>query len=594
MGELERIGIALAALCSAVGEARADNPSKLLWGDTHVHTERSVDAYYWNNRTADADETYRFAKGEAVPNPYSGEVRRLRTPLDFMAITDHAEYLGFPILSAETSAAIIAANAIKLRIRRGEPGLEMQLFWRNLEMQAALSRQMKTPGARETGWDHAAAAADRHNDPGRFTAFIGWEWTPRVDKAAFHRVILTTVDAYQARQFLPYSSLTSKNPEALWAYLARIKKATGADFIAIPHNSNLSQGRMFAPTRHDGTALTAQIAQKRNAFEMIAEVTQTKGTSETAPALSPDDEFAGFEIYGGRAAKPATRGDTLRGALMTGLEEEARIGVNPFRLGMIGSTDSHAGIPSAEEPNFTGHFAFDAALENKSLELEDNASGWSVSASGLAAVWARANTREDLMAAFRRREVYATTGPRITLRFFGGFDYVAADAEASDIADIGYAKGVPMGGDLVRADDSRPPSFLIRAIKDPLDGNLDRIQIVKGWVGAEGVSREKIFNVAWSGERALSSDGRLDAVGDTVDRRTAAYTNDIGAPELSAVWTDPEFDPAVRAFYYVRVIQIPTPRHSLVDAVRAGAPPPPDQPEVIQERAFSSPIWYAP
>ncbi|MBY0423799.1 MAG: DUF3604 domain-containing protein, partial [Parvularculaceae bacterium] len=277
----------------------------------------------------------------------------------------------------------------------------------------------------------------------------------------------------------------------------------------------------------------------------------------------------------------------------TGLAEEARLGVNPFKLGMIGSTDSHAALPSAEEDNFQGKFAFDSVPENKATAV-GNINGWSMSASGLAAVWARDNTRAEILAAFKRREVYGTTGPRIQLRFFGGYDYAAEDAAAADLAARGYAKGVPMGGDIRRAADGRAPTFLVRAVKDPIDANLDRVQIVKGWLGADGKPREKVFNVAWSPGRTLDAKGALPSVGDTVDRSVARYANTIGAAELSAVWTDPEFRADERAFYYVRVLQIPTPRNSLYDSLALGQKPPAGFPEVIQERAYSSPIWYAP
>ncbi|MEZ5915033.1 MAG: DUF3604 domain-containing protein [Parvularculaceae bacterium] len=329
-------------------------------------------------------------------------------------------------------------------------------------------------------------------------------------------------------------------------------------------------------------------------------MTQIKGTSETHPLLSPNDEFAAFEFFkakidareGVDTTPPVTEADYVRSALKTGLELEEMLGVNPYKLGMIGSTDSHSGLSSTEENNFMGKFAYDSVPEMKSYKLGGIVSGWDMSASGLAGVWARENTREEIFAAMQRREVYGTTGPRIAVRFFGGFDFEAGDADAADIAAIGYAKGVPMGGDLTSA--PRAPSFLIRATKDPKDGNLDRIQIVKGWLGRDGKAQEKVFDIAWSAGRAVDGDGKPESVGDTVDLSSASYTNSVGAAELSAVWTDPEFDENARAFYYVRVLQIPTPRNSLYDSIALQQPPPEGYPATIQERAYTSPIWYSP
>ncbi|MEX0645138.1 MAG: DUF3604 domain-containing protein, partial [Parvularculaceae bacterium] len=350
----------------------------------------------------------------------------------------------------------------------------------------------------------------------------------------------------------------------------------------------------------EGKPLTPELARLRAQWETVAEVTQIKGTSETHPLLSPDDEFASFEFFSrliesrpeAQLTPTVTAGDYLRGALMAGLELDAALGVNPFKLGMIGSTDSHTGLASAEEDNFMGKMAIDSIPENKSLGFA-GVSGWEMSSSGLAAVWARENTREEIAAAFRRREVYGTTGPRIKVRFFGGYGYALEDVLARDIASAGYAKGVPMGGDLTRAVDGAAPSFLVLATKDPVGANLDRIQIVKGWLGPDGKAREKVFDVVWSGARELGAKGRVPSVGDTVGA-DASYENSIGVAELSAEWTDPEFDPAVRAFYYARVLQLPTPRNSLYDSVALGETPPKGYATTIQERAYTSPIWYTP
>ena len=447
----------------------------------------------------------------------------------------------------------------------------------------------------QSNWDRLIVAADRHNAPGEFTALIGWEYSSQPGGKNLHRVVLTPVDGVAARQIFPFSANDSENPEDLWAWLARAYEQTGIDFIAIPHNSNLSKGAMFARTTTSGNRIDAGYARLRSHWETVVEVTQSKGTSETHLLLSPGDEFAEFEIYKkglpGTSPPTFTEADYVRSAMKTGMEFDREFGVNPYKFGMIGSTDSHTGLASAEEDNFMGKFALDSIPENKDKGFYGYP-GWLYSASGLAAVWARDNTREEIFAAFRRREVYGTTGPRIAVRFFGGYGFTEGDLHARDLAPAGYRKGVPMGGDLAAS--THAPGFLVHAVKDPQGANLDRIQIVKSWLHADGKAKEKVFDVAWSGDRKPGPGGKLPPVGDTVNRRTAHYTNDTGAPELAVVWTDPAFNPDARAFYYVRVLQIPTPRNSLYDSVALQATPPEGYPEVIQERAYSSPIWYTP
>ena len=640
--------LATAALSlAATAEAQERRSERLLWGDTHLHTNISVDAYLLQNRSADADTAYRFAKGEGVIHPYHRARVQLRTPLDFLAVTDHAELMGVPYRLLTVKDERLTRTRLGRRIKqlveegRGDDafglfilainaagaeeapkrtsfGLFDFLGWRFkslvgpvddramatqwLNSDPSLLEDLDQEEVIRLSWEMNLAAAEKHNRPGKFTTLVGWEYSPTPDGANLHRIVLSSVDGAKAREFLPFSANDDPNPEGLWRWLDEQSKKTGAMFTAIPHNSNISKGRMFPPLNYDGSQLTAESARFRAAWETVAEVTQIKGTSETHPALSPDDEFAGFEFFNqliearedAQHEPTTTRADYVRGGLLTGLEEEARIGVNPFKLGMIGSTDSHSGLPSAEEDNFTGKFAWDSTPETKSNTAGGRISGWAMSASGLAAVWARDNTREEILAAFKRREVYGTTGPRIALRVFGGYGFAPEDAAAADLPGVGYAKGVPMGETLTRAADGSAPSFLIQAVKDPVDANLDRVQVVKGWLGPDGAAREKVFDVAWSDARAKGADGKLPAVGDTVDRATARYQNTIGAPELATVWRDPEFDPAARAFYYVRVLQIPTPRNSLYDAVALGAAPPEGFAQVIQERAYSSPIWYAP
>ncbi|MBE9549321.1 MAG: DUF3604 domain-containing protein [Proteobacteria bacterium] len=636
-----------ASIClfvSTAGSAQ-ENPNKLLWGDTHLHSNLSVDAYIFGNNTADADTAYRFAKGAPVIHPFHRAKVQLETPLDFLAVTDHAEMLGVPysLFNQKDKRLVdtrLGRRLVELR-EAGERGHAARLIvWgmnsagldqaeRTVEIPASdkisrwfrdlfgldsdISQDMQwissdpslvddlfVEDIARSHWQANIDAAERHNQPGKFTTLIGWEYSATRDGANLHRVVLMPEGAETAKQFLPFSSIDSINPEDLWSWLDEISSQTGADFVSIPHNSNVSKGQMFALVNMAGEPIDAAYARQRARWEPVAEVTQIKGTSETHPVLSPDDEFADFEFFPHllemRADKSqiptTTNGDYIRGALKVGLAIEKQLGINPYKLGIIGATDSHTGLASAEENNFMGKMALDSIPENKQRGL-GRLSGWSMSASGLAGVWTRENTREEIIAAFKRREVYGTTGPRIAVRFFGGYGFSETDLSSHDLAGIGYSKGVPMGGTL-SANPTAIPSFLIQAARDPNGANLDRIQIVKGWLDNTGTSQEKVFDIAWSGTRSKDGEGKLLAVGDTVDRSTARYQNTIGVPELSAWWQDPEFDPLQSAFYYARVLQIPTPRNSLYDSLALDKAPPENYPQVIQERAYSSPIWYQP
>ena len=635
-----------AAIALPFGGALAQNyPDKALWGDTHLHTNRSTDAYFLGNRSADADTAFRFAKGEPVIHPYHRARLQLKSPHDFLAVSDHAEMMGTPFslftlkdkrvtntrLGRQLTSSydkgdirntfglfILAINSADMDDASRPPkvGLATALWWRfedlisapDLERRAVrwiqsdptLLSDLEIKDLARGHWATNMDAAEKHNEPGKFTTLVGWEFSPTPEGANLHRIVVSSIEPAAAKSFLPYSANDSGDPADLWRWLDETQKKTGGAYVSIPHNSNISKGRMFATVDNDGRPIDADYARLRAAWEPIAEVTQIKGTSETHPALSPNDEFAAFEFFNqlieGRADAQQTPttlpADYVRGALKTGLEIEYAVGVNPYKLGMIGSTDSHSGLSTAEEDNFGGKMAIDSTPENKEAGLGGLVSGWEMSASGLAAVWARENTREEIIAAMKRREVYGTTGPKMSVRFFGGFSFTDEDAAAADLAAVGYAKGVPMGGDLSAA--SGPATFLVRAVKDPLGANLDRIQIVKGWLGADGKAQEKVFDVAWSSGRAFGADGKLEPVGNTVDTATASYRNSIGAAELSSVWTDPDFNPAQKAFYYVRVLQIPTPRNSLYDSVALQKPPPEGYAATIQERAYTSPIWYSP
>ncbi|MEM1112791.1 MAG: DUF3604 domain-containing protein, partial [Pseudomonadota bacterium] len=459
-------------------------------------------------------------------------------------------------------------------------------------------------GSIETSaWQEIVNYAEQHNQPGKFTTLIGWEWSSLPVGANLHRIVFTPDGADIAQQFLPYGSDDSQYPEDLWTFLEATNERTGARFIAMPHNSNISRGYMYDEKTLKGEPLTAEYARRRMKWEPISEITQYKGDSETHPELSPEDEFADYESYPYYIMQEALpyevrAADYMRSALKTGLTLERGIGVNPYQFGIIGSTDSHSGLAAAEEDNFWGKFARDSTPETKVNEDRiggSDANGWSMQAGGLAAVWARENTREAIFEAFQSRETYATTGTRLKIRVFGGWEFPEDLASRADYAAIGYAQGVPMGGELPAASDAGiAPQFMIHAEKDPVHANLDRLQVVKGWLGASGEAYEQVYDVAWAGDRTIGVNGRLPAIGNTVDVSTGRWDNSIGEPRLSALWTDPDFDPQQPAFYYVRVLQIPTPRHSLLDALALGTEPTDDGPATLQERAYSSPIWYSP
>jgi len=573
--------------------------TQLFWGDTHLHTSNSTDAYSTGNFVADPDTAFRFAKGQTVLHPSLRTRVRISRPLDFLVVSDHAEQLGLqaevmkdnPLMLATSWGKALRESLEKNRARgmRGLSPADRQ----------AMNRDMATPAIRQGIWEKQVDAAERHNAPGKFTTFIGWEWTVHPGGKNLHRVVFTSADGATAKKFLPFTANDSQRPEDLWQWLERTREATGADFVAIPHNPNLSGGLMFDMVDSDGRPITAEYARTRIRWEPVIEMTQVKGTSEVHPELSPNDEFAEFEIRRKLLAgqpTPANKADYARSALLRGLEIEQQTGANPYKFGFIGASDSHTGLSSVDENNFFGKLASDPLPEQRIPTANPIIfPAWEMSAGGIAGVWATANTREALAAAFKRKEVYATTGPRIALRVFGGFSFVSADANARDIAEVGYRKGIPMGGDLTNAPRGKAPSFLIHAVKDPVSGNLDRVQVVKGWLDASGETHERIYDVAWSGDRKPGADGRLPAVGNTVELAGPSYTNTIGAAQLATVWSDPDFNPAIRAFYYVRVLEIPTPRHSAYDAAALGLDiKETRQPATIQERAYSSPIWYTP
>jgi hypothetical protein len=586
----------------ALEQQKHPDRTQLYWGDTHLHTNYSPDAYALLTTTADPDTSYRFAKGLPVIADLSRARVQIGTPLDFLVVTDHSEFMGvIPELSKGNELVVNTKNGPRWKKMLDE-GKGQEMFF---EMVGLLNTdptnealvQMNTESVRRSVWESIVDTAETHNEPGKFTAFIGWEWSSLPDGRNLHRIIFTPDGKDKAMQYLPYSSIDSTKPRDLYNFLTKTSSKVDTDFVAVAHNMNLSGGSMFPLYDEDGRPIDLEYANLRERWEPVDEVTQYKGDSEIHPKLSPNDQFADYETYEHALDPTATEarepdpGDYARTALMRGLEMENNIGKNPYKFGMVGATDSHTAFSSAEENNFLGKYALDSIPENKTKQTVPGAVGWDAAAEGLSGVWATANTREAITAAFKRKEVYATTGPRIQLRFFGGWKFKNRDAKAANLAKVGYEKGVPMGGDLSQAPKGASSTFLVHAAKDPKEANLDRIQIIKGWLGTDGKTYEKIYDVALS-------DGRTDgsqAVGNTVDLKTGNYTNDIGAKELVAVWSDPDFDPGLRSFYYTRVIQIPTPRHSVFDAIALGIDPKETKkPAIIQERAYSSPIWYTP
>jgi hypothetical protein len=588
-------------------------PTRPLFGDTHLHTGFSMDAGAFGARLTPRD-AYRFARGEEIASN-SGQPVKLSRPLDFLVVADHSDGMGFfPQLMGGDPALLATPQGRKWYDQiKGGQGAEAALDIIVSFGQGKMPSGFPLPGtaAYRNAWMETIKAAEAYNDPGRFTAFIGFEWTSNTGGNNLHRNVIFRGNGQQAQLVEPYTTLKplgSDNPADLWKWMAIAQEKTGSEVLAIAHNGNLSNGLMFPVVEAFGKKIDADYAKTRARWEPLYEVTQTKGTGEAHPALSPDDELADFEIWDkanldGSVAKTK---DMLpleyaRSALKSGLLLEQSLGTNPYKFGLIGSSDAHTGLTAMEEDNFFGKTApQEPSPERMSKAFFDNAKtgvkimDWEVGAAGYAAVWASENTREAIFDAMKRRETYATTGPRMAVRFFGGFDFDPKDAHDRLPAEIGYAKGVPMGGDLSRAPNGKAPTFLVAALKDPIGANLDRIQIVKGWVDQAGKTQEKVYDVAWSGDRRPGANGKVPPVGTTVDVANATWTNTIGAPELIAVWKDPDFRASERAFYYARVLEIPTPRWTAYDAKRFGVQPLPGTRMTIQERAYTSPIWYTP
>ena len=622
---LSVIVVALSWVVISISATQAQE-KRLLWGDTHLHSTYSSDAFTNGNLTATPDTAYRYAKGMPVVHPGHKARVQIGTPLDFLVVSDHAEYLGVirnlyfnPVVSEGLTwkeqlwtrfVQYLVRDAIDDQSGRelftsilpkpADNAVKAMERWEDDRVSGLIPRQ---PTAEVDTWKLITDTADAHNQPGEFTALIGWEYSLIPGGANLHRIVMADINAEQAQTFAPFGFDDSSFPSDLWAWLEKTSASTGGNFIAIPHNSNISKGSMFDVRDIRGKQIGVDYAEIRRYWEPVVEVTQIKGDSEAHPLLSPEDPFADFETYPYYIQREWTdyvpqAGDYVRSALKTGLELQRELGINPYQFGVIGSTDAHTALPSAEENNFHGKMATDSIPSRKSGGWSNDARGtfgWGMSASGLAAVWATENTREAILAAMRRREVYATSGPRIGVRTFGGLNLTEAALAAARFPDNIMDRAVPMGGEIMGAGSGDQLTLLIEAHADPAGAYLDRVQVVKGWVDQLGESHERVYDAAWAGEDRLQADGTLSIVGNTVDMDTGETANTIGTPSLRAAWQDPDFNPDESAFYYVRVLQIPTARHSLLDKLALG-----DQdidtrrPDTIQERAYTSAIWYRP
>lgn len=573
---------------------------EVLFGEEHMHTRNSFDAFTIGvNQTW--DDAYDYAKGKAIKLSTTGEVMQKRTPYDFVTITDHAEYFGVlkefknpdsPLSKSDFAKQIVAGQT--------DPAAGVEAFTKLIAslMGNNAIPEYATPKLRTDMWKRFVETADKHNEPGKFTALYGYEWTSIPNGSNMHRNVFFKDKAPP----FAYSAFDSIYPEDLWTHLEALR-AQGIECFAVPHNSNVSNGWMFSEYEFLGDKMNARYARRQAANEPLFEISQTKGQSDAHPALSPNDEFAGFELFDNLINLPIqadkSRGAFFRQGLATGMQLEKELGHNPYKMGVVAGADFHSGYQGNEEFGYLGGHGITDDTPQKRLNPKPGISGGvtaMLGSAGTTAVWADENTRAGIFDAMKRKETYGTSGTMIRLRFFGGWAYPESMADAKDFAKQGYAGGVPMGQDLPSASGSaKAPTFAVQAMKDPVSGNLDRIQIIKVWANpANGLPMEKIYDLAWSGDRKHGADGKLPPVGNTVNIKNATYTNDIGSSMLRDVWTDPDFDPTISAAYYVRVLEIPTPRWSTYDAKKLGVAPPTAVPATIQERAWSSPIWYTP
>jgi hypothetical protein len=601
--------------------AKRDFPNGLYWGDSHLHTGNSFDAGT-SGCILDPDAAYRFAKGEEVESSYGIPVK-LSRPLDWLAVTDHTDNMGFIVDLKAGNKDILATpqgkdwhDRLKTASKDEAPEIAYEII-KALMVEQTFPMEIyygpDSEGYKST-WERIVQSAENHNNPGKFTALIGYEWTSTLNGNNLHRNVLYRDNGDKAVQMMPYTTtepLGSPDPMDLWKWMARYEEKTGGEVLALAHNGNLSNGLMFPmDAQYTGRKLDAFYVKERIKWEPLYEITQIKGDGEAHPLLSPNDEFADYETWDFGNIVPGNmviakedqmlEREYAREALKNGFILEEKLGTNPYKVGFMGATDSHTGLATAQEDNFFGkHSGYEPDPNRMDHLFMQSTRGkmmsWGQVAAGLGAVWATENTREAIFDAMKRKEVYGTTGSRIRVRFFGGWDYTETDLMSREPAFAGYQKGVPMGGDLTKAPKGKSPVFMVYALRDTIGGNLDRVQIIKGWLDKKGKTHERIYDVAVSNARKIGKDGRCKKpVGNTVDVKTASFTNTIGASELGAVWIDPDFDPQEKAFYYARVIEIPTPRWTTIDAFRMGVPIPEGAPVSTQERAYTSPIWYTP
>jgi uncharacterized protein DUF3604 len=593
-------------------------PERPLWGDTHLHTGQSMDAGGFGARLTQED-AWRFARGEEI-TASSGQPVRLSRPLDWLVITEHSDGMGLitDILDAvpgvtkfeqgrkwsegyRAGGQEAVAATLDLITQFSQGNVEPELF------------SQYQPGARRFAsiWSDNVQTADAFNDPGDFSAIIGFEWTSLDKGNNLHRNVIFRDGSERAGQVVPFTMTApygSSDPLDLYKWMQAYEDKTNGAVLALAHNGNLSNGIMFpVDTQFTGKAIDKDYVELRSKWEPLYEITQIKGDGEAHPFLSPNDEFADYYNWdkGNLDLSVAKTNDMLAGeyareALKNGMLLEEKFGTNPYKFGFSGATDSHTGLATFEEENFFGkHTGYEPSAERLTHPFVKTDQGelfaWQMVASGITGVWAHENTREAIFDAMQRKEVYATTGTRLAVRLFGGWDFSQSDLNTRSPGILGYRKGVPMGGDLMPKPEAvKAPSFLVYALRDPIGANLDRIQIVKGWVDADGKTQEKVFDVAWSDDRKPGADGKVPAVGNTVNLENASWTNTIGSSELATVWSDPDFDPGERAFYYARVLEIPTPPWYAYDAFRYGIEMPEGAPTSQQERAYTSPIWYTP
>jgi len=603
MSRASTFALVLLAFFSTQAAAAETFPDReVFFGEQHVHTSWSYDAFAFGDRLTGPEDFYRYATGQKVQHP-GGFPVQITKPLDWAAVTEHAEYMGMIQQASDPDSALRKASPVMSRMLEAGADRDAMLAFKVLSVSIAKGHPFESltdPAVVAPVWRKIVAAADRFYEPGEFTTFAAFEWSSSPESNNLHRNIFFR-DSSEVPK-VPFSAIDSEDPLDLWHWMDT-QRASGNDLLAVSHNANLSNGNMY-PYKLDnlGRPIDRGWAEARLRNEPLIEMKQVKGQSETTPGLSPNDEFANYEVFvwkvlGGSGGPPRQHGSYARQALKDGLSMQQSLGVNPYRFGAMGGSDSHVSVVPYRQDNFFGvHGTVDDTIEKRmdNVTVLGLKSLW-VSTAGLSAVWAAENTREGIFDGMRRKETYATSGVRIRLRFFGGWEFEPGMVDQDQWVKSAYADGVTMGGELPDPA-AAAPTFLIWALKDPDSGNLDRVQVVKGWSQA-GQSFEKIYDVVWAGDRKTDPvTGKLPPIGSTVDVIQGTYTNTIGAAELKTVWKDPDFDPDLNAFYYARVLEIPTPRWSTIQAAKLGriAPSGAGYTAVIQERAWSSPIWYTP